>query len=51
MAWSPPVDWKCWMDGCHYGTLVADGCHGDHRVRPMDATAANTPLDIVFTGG
>ena len=18
-------DWKCWMDGCHYGTLVADG--------------------------
>ena len=18
-------DWKCWMDDCHYGTLVADG--------------------------
>ena len=28
-------DWKCWMDDCHYGTLVADAaCSRDHRVRP-----------------
>ena len=28
-------DWKCWMDGCHYGTLVADGASSDrvHRHR------------------
>ena len=29
-------DWKCWMDECHYGTLVADGAcpAGAHRFGP-----------------
>jgi len=48
-------DWKCWMDGCHYGTLVVDGPPQQVTVDsdPLDSVTvvpANTPLDIVFTG-
>ena len=33
-------DWKCWMDECHYGTLVADG--------PVQQAAIDSdPLDSV----
>jgi hypothetical protein len=48
-------DWKCWMDECHYGTLVADAAAPVTIASDPDETAtavpANTPLDIVFTGG
>jgi hypothetical protein len=48
-------DWKCWMDGCHYGTLVADGPVQQVPIDsdPLDsvtAVPADTPVDIVFTG-
>jgi len=48
-------DWKCWMDGCHYGTLVVDGPPQQVTVDsdPMDSVtvvSADTPLDVVFTG-
>jgi hypothetical protein len=48
-------DWKCWMDGCHYGTLVADGPAQQVAIDsdPLDsvtAVPASTPVDIVFTG-
>ena len=47
--------WKCWMDDCHYGNLVVDGPPQKVTIDsdPLDSTttvAANTPLDIVFTG-
>ena len=47
--------WKCWMDGCHYGTLVVDRPAQTVTIDsdPLDSTTtvtANTPLDIVFTG-
>jgi hypothetical protein len=47
--------WKCWMDECHYGTLVVDGPAEKVTIDsdPHDATTkvtADTPLDIVFTG-
>ncbi len=48
-------DWKCWMDDCHYGTLVADAAATVTIASDPDETAtvvpANTPLDIAFTGG
>jgi hypothetical protein len=48
-------DWKCWMDGCHYGTLVADPAAPVTIASDPDETTtavpANTPLDITFTGG
>ena len=48
-------DWKCWMDECHYGTLVADAAAPVTIASDPDETAtavpANTPLDITFTGG
>jgi len=48
-------DWKCWMDDCHYGTLVADAAAPVTIASDPDETAtavaANTPLDITFTGG
>jgi hypothetical protein len=47
-------DWKCWMDDCHYGTLVVDS---PQQVTvdsdPLDSVTvapADTPLDVVFTG-
>lgn len=48
-------DWKCWMDECHYGTLVVDGPAKQVNLDsdPLDSTtavAANTPVDVVFTG-
>ena len=48
-------DWKCWMDDCHYGTLVADGPAQQVAIDsdPLDsvtAVPAGTPVDIVFTG-
>ena len=48
-------DWKCWMDGCHYGTLVVDGPPQQVTVDsdPLDSVtvvSADTPLDVVFTG-
>ena len=47
--------WKCWMDDCHYGTLVVDKPPQQVTIDsdPLDSittVAANTPLDIVFTG-
>ena len=49
-------DWKCWMDECHYGTLVADAAcpAGGHRLGPAGletVVPAGTPVDLVFTGG
>ena len=48
-------DWKCWMDGCHYGTLVADGPAQQVAIDsdPKDSVTvvpAGTPVDMVFTG-
>ena len=48
-------DWKCWMDGCHYGTLVADGPAQQVVIDsdPLDSVTvvpASTPVDIVFSG-
>jgi hypothetical protein len=48
-------DWKCWMDDCHYGTLVADGPAQQVAIDsdPLDsvtAVPAGTPVDMVFTG-
>ena len=48
-------DWKCWMDECHYGTLVADGPAQQVPIDsdPLDSVTpvpAGTPVDIVFTG-
>lgn len=47
--------WKCWMDDCHYGTLVVDTPAQKVTIDsdPHDVTTtvqAATPLDIVFTG-
>ena len=47
--------WKCWMDGCHYGTLVVDGPPQQVAIDsdPLDSVTvvpANVPLDMVFTG-
>jgi hypothetical protein len=47
--------WKCWMDDCHYGTLVVDGPPQQVTIDsdPLDSTTtvpANKPVDIVFTG-
>jgi hypothetical protein len=48
-------DWKCWMTECCYGTLVADPAATVTIASDPDETttviSANTPLDIVFTGG
>jgi hypothetical protein len=48
-------DWKCWMEDCHYGTLVVDGPPQQVAIDsdPLDSVTvvpAGTPLDIVFTG-
>jgi hypothetical protein len=47
-------DWRCWMDDCHYGTLVADAAAQVTIPSDPDETLtsvpADTPLDIVFTG-
>jgi hypothetical protein len=48
-------DWQCWMDGCHYGTLVADGPAQQVAIDsdPLDsvtAVPAGTPVDMVFSG-
>ena len=48
-------DWKCWMDECHFGTLVADGPAQQVAIDsdPLDsvtAVPAGTPVDMVFTG-
>jgi hypothetical protein len=48
-------DWKCWMDDCHYGTLVADGPAQQVAVDsdPLDSVTvvpAGTPVDLVFSG-
>jgi hypothetical protein len=48
-------DWKCWMDECHYGTLVVDAPAQQVTVDsdPLDSTTvvqANKPVDVVFTG-
>ena len=48
-------DWQCWMDDCHYGSLVVDGAPQQVTIDsdPLDSTTAvpaNTPVDIVFTG-
>lgn len=47
-------DWKCWMDDCHYGKLLAgDGADVAIDSDPLDsatAVAAGTPLDLVFSG-
>ena len=48
-------DWKCWMDECHYGTLVADGPAQQVAIDsdPLDSVTvvpAGTPVDLVFTG-
>ena len=48
-------DWKCWMDECHYGTLVADGPAQQVPIDsdPLDsvtAVPAGTPVELVFTG-
>jgi hypothetical protein len=48
-------DWKCWMDECHYGALVADGPAQQVPIDsdPLDsvtAVPAGTPVDMVFTG-
>ena len=48
-------DWKCWMDACHYGTLVADAPAQQVAIDsdPLDSVTvlpAGTPLDFVFSG-
>jgi len=48
-------DWKCWMDDCHYGTLVADGPAQQVAIDsdPLDSVTvvpAGTPVDMVFSG-
>ena len=48
-------DWKCWMDDCHYGTLVADGPAQQVAIDsdPLDSVTevpASTPVDMVFSG-
>ena len=48
-------DWKCWMDDCCYGTLVADGPAQQVPIDsdPLDsvtAVPASTPVDMVFSG-
>jgi hypothetical protein len=48
-------DWKCWMDECHYGTLVADAPAQQVAIDsdPLDSVTvvpAGTPLDVVFSG-
>jgi hypothetical protein len=48
-------DWKCWMDECHYGTLVADGPAQSVTIaadpdETATAVPADTSLDIIFTG-
>jgi hypothetical protein len=48
-------NWKCWMDDCHYGTLVVDGPPQQVALDsdPLDsvtAVPAGTPLDVVFRG-
>jgi hypothetical protein len=48
-------DWKCWMDDCHYGTLVADGPAQQVAIDsdPLDSVTvvpAGAPVDFVFTG-
>jgi hypothetical protein len=48
-------DWKCWMDECHYGTLVADAPAQQVAIDsdPLDsvtAVPAGKPLDVVFSG-
>jgi hypothetical protein len=48
-------DWKCWMDDCHYGTLVADGPAQQVPIDsdPLDSVKvvpAGTPVDMVFSG-
>ncbi len=47
--------WKCWMDQCHYGTLVVATPSQKVTIDsdPLDSTTtveAGTALDIVFTG-
>jgi hypothetical protein len=48
-------DWKCWMDDCHYGTLVADSPSQQVVIDsdPLDSVTmvpAGTPVVMVFTG-
>ena len=48
-------DWKCWMDQCHYGTLVATAPAQQVPIDsdPLDSVtpvAAGTPVDLVFSG-
>ena len=47
-------DWKCWMDGCHYGTLVADGATQTVSIdtdpeNPVTVVPSGTALDLVFS--
>jgi hypothetical protein len=47
--------WKCWMEDCHYGTLVVDGPPQQVAIDsdPLDSVTvvpAGTPLDVVFSG-
>jgi hypothetical protein len=46
-------DWKCWMDECHYGTLVADGPAQTVAIDtdPDDSVTvvpSGTAMDLVF---
>ncbi len=48
-------DWKCWMDGCHYGTLVADASSqqvaiDSDQLDSVTVVPAATPVDVVFSG-
>jgi hypothetical protein len=48
-------DWKCWMDSCHYGALVADAGPQQTAINsdPLNSVTtvpANTPVDVVFSG-
>jgi hypothetical protein len=47
--------WKCWMDECHYGTLVAAAPAQQVPIDsdPLDSVTnvpAGTPVDLVFSG-
>ena len=48
-------DWKCWMDECHYGTLMADASSQQVAIDsdPLDSVTvvpAGTSVDLVFSG-
>jgi hypothetical protein len=47
--------WKCWMDECHYGTLVADApalqiAIDSDPLGSVTKVPAGTPADLVFSG-